>query len=194
LKCIGSSGIGTGIYLAGNGTFLEDVYVDGFYDGILLGYNPLIPGEQSTAGNVLVNITGGPNVTNVVHLCGYFGGSCGNNNVTDLTVLQVKKNGPSGTTAILDEESPSASGQATKVLDSSVAIYAIGESGAAYGGVSRFTTATQSANVPTWLVGNGAPSTASSSCNNENGTLYSNNANGSPTLYVCVANAWKPVI
>jgi len=187
IKCTGT-GLNdpVGIYLASNGNSLEDVYVDGFADGIRI-----VSGSQTVQGNVVVNVTGGTDVTNVVHICGTLGVDCGSTNIGDLTILQVSKNGAQN--AILDELTPTYSGstgQPTLVTDNSVAIYAIGDpNSSGYGGTSRFTTATQSVNVPAWMVGNGP---ASGSCTNKNGTLYSNNGSGS-TLYVCVAGAWNVV-
>lgn len=137
----------------------------------------------------MFNVTGDSTVTNVVHVCGGLDG-CGSNNVGDLTLLQIARNSE-GTNTIVDSLTPSGSSWST-VTDNQVAIYALGESKSSNGyggnGAPRFTTAAQS--TPTWLVGNGTPS---SSCS-VNGTMYSNNGIGLHTLYVCVAGSWVALI
>ncbi len=184
-----------GIYLAGQGSTLEDISITGFVDGIVVENNS--DGTAAT-GNAIINVSGASGMTNVVHICG-------NGNsliqdcpvtsaVTNLSVLQVSTGGTSGTGgasyAIEDDNVPISSGSPTLVSDSQVAIYAIGES--MNSGFSRFTTASQSVNVPAWLVGNGV---ASGSCTNKNGTLYSNvGTSGSATLYACVAGTWTGIM
>jgi len=164
---------------------IEDVRVSGFTDGIKLGQN--LP----TQGDVLSNISGGPNVTSIIHIANA-------HLVSDLSVVGVAKNG--ATNAINDQESlPSSS---HLIADSSVAIYVLGEQVTAQTtviGFSRFTTS-KSANAPTWATGNAA--IASGTACSQPGSLYSNR-NGSingglghgNTWYVCQGSpsTWNDV-
>jgi hypothetical protein len=190
LTCTGAGGSdAVGIYLDGNGSSIEDVSVSNFIDGIVVGNN-FGSTYARAEGNLILNVTAGSNVTTVVHICGngLSEQNCpGNSTVTDLSVLQVSRNG--ATNAIEDDDVPKSSGTPTKVTDNQVAIYAIGEP--MNGGFSRFTTASQSADVPSWLVGNGV---ASGPCSNENGTLYSNTSASGLNLYVCVAGTWTGIM
>jgi hypothetical protein len=176
LTCTGAGG-SVGIYLNGTGNSLEDISVSDFTDGILIGKTTE---TYDVKGNVLINVIGNSDVTNVVHIS-----AASSHIVSDLSILQASRNGATDT--ILDD------GISSTVTDSNVAIYAIGETlgcGASSCYYNRFTTASQSTNVPTWLVGNGE---ASGSCTSQNGALYSNNSSsgsGKRTLYVCVSGTW----
>jgi hypothetical protein len=189
---INCSGSGTaGIELDASGNSLENITVSGgFTDGILVGSN------STARGNVILNVTGGSVVTNIIHVCafGVANVNCsGANSVSDLTIMQVNKNGGSGQTTILDDNVPQGTAS-TVVTDTHAAIYAIGEpmGSNSSNGVSRFTTATHSLNVPTWLIGSGIPLTGTNSCTTDQyGSLYSDNkASDSATLYVCVQGKW----
>jgi hypothetical protein len=171
-KCTGSGQTGTaGIYLDASGNSLEDISVSKFTDGISIGHNASL----TARGNVLRNVTAVSNITNVIHIYN-------NNNVSDLTLLQVSKGG--ATYTIEDDTISVASGGPTRLTDNQVAIYSIGEPMS--GGLSRFTT---SAQVPAWLVGSVVPS---SSC--IIGTLYSDKSSSDPTLYVCTGpSTWMNV-
>jgi hypothetical protein len=170
-KCTGPTNpIGTaGIYLDASGNSLEDISVSNFTDGIRIGQ------KYKAIGNVLRNVAGVSNITNVVHIYN-------TNTVSDLSLLQVNKGGANYT--VEDDTIPAGSGGFTQLIDQA-AIYAIGEPMS--GGLSRFTTSTK---VPAWLVGSGTPST-----NCAVGTLYSDTSTSdSTTLWVCTAlNTWTNV-
>jgi hypothetical protein len=108
-------------------------------------------------------------MTNVIHI--------ENNGVVDLAITGVRADefGSTAPKSIEDDET------GTTLSDSTVALYALGESTA--GGHSRFTT---SPNAPAWVVGGTAPS---GGCTTGNiGSFYSNtgSTSASTTLYVCV--------
>ena len=198
MKCVGGGGTSeVGIYLDASGNSLEDISLAGFADGILVGNNPS-SSVYSARGNVLLNIVKAGSITNsVVHICGSLStsGDCsGHGLVSDLSILQVYGNGAAHGTIEDDTISSGSTSSPTLVTDSQVAIYAIGESMG--GGSSRFTTASQSARVPSWLVGSGqASGSCTGSPKNRAGTLYSDMSSGPnpDTLYVCDGSNWKVV-
>jgi hypothetical protein len=165
---------------------ITDVYIDGFHDGVLIGSQisgSTAPGPGSA--NVLRNISGSSNVTNLIHICkpssptGYCTASTTNPTITDVTIMGVSS---LGTLSIEDDMT------GANLSDANVAMYALGESMS--GGISRFST---SKSVPTWFVGNGAPTSCSTGV--VNGSLYSSitktSSNG--PLWVCVAGTWTQV-
>jgi hypothetical protein len=184
LKCIGGGGP-VGIYLDGSGNTLEDVSVSGFEDGILIG------DSQNARGNVVLNVTGSSSVTNVVHICGSTSTTnCpGGLAVSDLSILQVNRN--SATYTVRDDSIATGVGSSL-VTDNQVAIYAIGQPMAGSAGYSRFTTASKSDYVPSWLVGSGAPS-GSCTTNLQTGTLYSDMSSATHTLWICNGTSWTVV-
>jgi hypothetical protein len=187
-----------GIYLGGSNTSIEDVYVNGFQDGIYVGLSG--PGTTAPAPtNVLFNINGG-SVTNLIHISNGLsttstcppqnGNPISVNNVCDLTILGATSS--TGNT-ILDDQNSTTLSNAT---DPTVGMYIIGEqvSGGSNNtsiGNSRFTT---SPSVPTWVVGSTSPSGACSA-----GDLYSiTTGTSGDTLWGCVlaspTNEWLPII
>lgn len=168
------------VLLDSSNNSIEDVTVVGFYDGILVGAN------ANAQSNVLVNITG----DTTYHVCSP---GCvtpvraihiANNShtVTDLSIMGVSNSGLSGTYTIVDDVT------GTDLLDSSVAIYALGQYGS--GGYSRFTT---SPNAATWASGTGTPSSCTASAG---GSLFSNTSGSGYALYVCPAGggSWKGIL
>ena len=196
LTCIGNNTGSTAVLVDGNNNSIEDVYISGYANAITLGSQPLYaqssPQTLSTfaQGNVLLNITGGAGVTNVVHICGPGGNTtapCSSTLPTtaslpsDITIMGVSSAGSGNT--VLDEITSSA------LTDSSVGLYILGE---AVGGsstypvpTSRFTT---SPNRPTWLVGGTAPAIGAT-CTAKTGTLFSATTSA-PTLSLCAGGKW----
>jgi len=141
---------------------LEDIRVQGFEEGVAIGSNS--SATSPAQSNVLVNITGGTGVTNVIDISS-------TKPPSDLTIMGANKNG--STTTILDNLTVST------ITDPSVALYVLGEkfTSGSHTVYSRFTT---SKSQPTWGVGTTVPS----SC--INGSIFSStNGSGSHYLYVC---------
>ena len=167
------------VLLDSNNNSIEDVKIVGFYDGILVGANA--PAQS----NVLINVIGDTNnvcypgcttPVRAIHISS--NQTSGSSNVSDLSIMGVGNNAPSGTYTIWDDLT------AAHIADASVGIYAIGE--AISGGHSRFTT---SPNAAHWTVGTAAPM---GSCTR--GSLYSctgpsgvncSNGTSNAALWVC---------
>jgi len=185
ITCLAVSNTGGGILLDSTSNSIEDAYVSGFTDGILVG------SASSTSSrpwsDVLFDISGGT-LTNLIHLCS----STVSNNCTsgvvaaqDITILGATST--SGTT-IRDDVTNTGLSNST---DPTVGMYALGEpqaliSGTTYG-YSRFTT---SPSIPSWYVG--STQTPGGSCSN--GSIYSaTGTSGSGTLWGCIAGGWVNV-
>jgi len=170
LTCISNGTPSAALLLDASGNSVEDVQIQGFADGILVGQNA---GAQS---NVLSNISGGAGVTNVLHIENVTG-----HVVTDLAALAVASGGAAS--SIRDDLTR------TTLSDAAVGIYALGEpvsSGSFIIGYSRFTS---SPNAPSWSIGSKSIP-ANTSCGSR-GALYSNTAGtagGKDTWYVCTGN------
>jgi len=182
LTCISETNdAAAAILLDSSNNSLEDVRIAGFYDGIRVGAN------ADAKSNVLVNIIGDTNPTGVggntpiivVHI------TSSSHAVSDISIMGANNaGGSSGTITIQDELTGP-----TKLTDTSVAIYALGEQ--ASGGYSRYTT---SPNAATWVSGTSAPN-PNAPC--PGGSLYSNSSGSGGTLWVCPASgsSWgNPII
>jgi len=182
LTCISETNdAAAAILLDSSNNSLEDVRIAGFYDGIRVGAN------ADAKSNVLVNIIGDTNPTGVggntpiivVHI------TSSSHAVSDISIMGANNaGGSSGTITIQDELTGP-----TKLTDTSVAIYALGEQ--ASGGYSRYTT---SPNAATWVSGTSAPN-PNAPC--PGGSLYSNSSGSGGTLWVCPASgsSWgTPII
>jgi len=231
MTCIGTPGVAgnatsmlthngdAGVYVNASNNTVEDVHIEGFFDGVEVG-------DTTTAvGNIFLgDITGGfsgnGRTRNTIHICGsnfpsgsHFG-KCQNYPPTgtppnrDVTIFGVTDGnngggtGDNGSTVIQDDVTNTSvaapSGSGTGVM---AAVYALGEQ--AGNGDSRFSTSPSSTNsatgatmVPTWGVGQ---TSSVSSCNTP-GAVYSNTA-GSGTntsIYVCTYSgrpyAWSPIM
>lgn len=188
VSCNGNTGAsGTipnaGIFLDASNNSIEDVRVEGFGDGVRVGSN------ASAQGDVLFNIAGGTNVTNVVSITNTTGKS-----VSDLSIMAVSNGAVAGsggaTNTIADSRT------STTLTDATVGMYVLGKvmtSGTGtIIGESRFTT---SPNTATWGVGSASPSGA---C--KVGSLFSNTGgttHGSNTWWVCTPSgsttAWTDI-
>jgi len=173
LTCTGTGSATSAVLLDAPNNSLEDVYISGSYtNGILIGQN------GAAQGNILLNINGGSSVGNVVTIA--------NQHVSDLSILGVTTNATRGLANSIADNLTN-----TFLQDTYVGMYVVGEPVIANGGkiqaaYSRFTT---SPSVPSWFVGNAAPS---SSCST--GSLYSNTSGpANATLSACVNGGWKSV-
>jgi hypothetical protein len=170
---------GAAVLLGGSGNSLEDITVQGFYDGVKVGSNNI------AHSNVLRNIVGGsPQVVNaVVH-------TVTANAVTDLAVMGVTK----GAASYSIEDDWSASGSSTtKLTDSTVALYVMGESASVTHATNSFSRFTTSPTLPVWIQGK---TNAPASCSIV-GSLYSNTSgiSGSKnSWYVCTSTGWVGIL
>jgi len=171
LTCVSNGTPSAAVLLDASNNSLEDVHIQGFQDGILIGKN------GTAVSNVLASIAGGSGVNNVVHIAAVQGKS-----VADEAIVGVTNGGGAAHT-IQDDLT------GTTLSDAAVAIYAFGEpvtAGTHVAGYSRFTTSPNAAN---WSFGSNSlpPNTP---CSNI-GSLYSNTAGtagGNNTWYVCTGN------
>jgi hypothetical protein len=179
LTCSSNGTPSAAVLLDSSNSSIEDVHIQGFKDGVLVGAN------ASARSDVLLNIAGGLNVTNVVHITNVAG-----TNVSDLSLAAIGNTGGAVNT-IQDDRT------GTTLSDGVVGIYALGEAMMSSGkviGYSRFTTSTN-ASVVTWSSGkNSIP--ANTACTAK-GSLYSNTNGvhgGANTWYVCTgagaSNTW----
>lgn len=167
-----------GIELDGGSVSVEDVFVNGFTDGVAIGdkANTLGPIQSLLVSNV----KGGSNVTNLVHIYNANSGE-----LSDITVLGATSSTPTSNITILDGLNnvslPNSS-------NANVGMYVLGESIGGGNGFARFTTSTT---LPTWFVG---ASAVSGTCTVANGTLYSNTSGtngGTNTLFACASGMWQ---
>ena len=192
ITCIADGTPSAAIYLDGDNVSIEDVRIDGFGDGIVLGAQ----GSSNTVqADVIFNVTGTNSVgtvNNLIHLCGS-GSSApcptSANTVNDVTIMGVTS---AQNNTIKDDVTGTTLPFSTDVF---VGMYALGQS--LSGGYSRFST---SPRTPTWGVGSLSSSIASASCAgsttpaNANGSLFSNtNTSVTGTLFACVGGLWHSV-
>jgi hypothetical protein len=186
IKCTGSSGT-AGILLDSASNSIEDVVVNGFTDGVLVGSQSsgsLTPTVTRAWGNLISNVSGGSSVTNLVHVCGAaLSGNCPAGQTAtpqDLTIVSATS---TANNTILDDVTGTT---LTNTKDAKVAIYALGEAvpiTSTTAGMSRFTT---SPSTPSWFISNIASPTWACS----NGSIYSSAASGG-TIWGCIAGVWQ---
>lgn len=207
ITCIGNKGASiqqgaSAIYVEASNNTVEDVHVEGFWDGIEIE----APGGNPTGNIVVSNVSGAFNgngkgaVVNSVHICGPNAPSSGsfgtcaipNAGVTDVTALQIQDyNAAAGlaSSAIVDDVTGTAITPPVSTGNATVGIYSLGEAFTVNGspiGYSRFNTSTKGTVAPTWGVGIAA---APGSCSTP-GALYSNNT----TIYVCSGSTWQSLV
>lgn len=191
------------IRLNGSGNTVEDLHVEGFYDGVAVGTES----DVNVYGNTLININaadGAGPVENLIQICGSFssGAPCTSpSTIGDLSIfglLTEHTNGGGGITNTLKDDVTDTiflGPTITNMTPVTVAMYALGDA-VTNAGISRFTTssyspvATATTVAPTWFSGSNAPTTASGGC--PVGSLYSNQSNSGTadnTLWVCVGPA-----
>jgi hypothetical protein len=181
LSCTTTASSSSAVLLDAQNNSIEDVYIQGYQNGILVGAN------ADSQNNLLFNINGASDVTNVVHICGpFFTSPCPSTakSVRDLTLSGITS---SAHNTIKDDITQTT---LTFATDPSVGLYVLGESVTAgtnnTAGYSRFST---SPSLPTWLVASGPPSSPCAT-----GSLYSDTSGpASQTLWTCVNKAWKIV-
>ena len=181
LSCNGGGTPTAGIYLDSDGNSIENVSINGFANGIYIGSQGQAP------SNVLFNIAGGPNVTNLVHISSATASGtaicpgANNQNVCDLTLMNISAG--VGTT-IQDDLTPPA--QTVSGGDATVAIYIVGEEvGSVATSPLQYTRFTTSPRVPTWGSGTVRPSGTCPST----GSLFSSLASGTGgNLFACIGS------
>jgi hypothetical protein len=192
ISCVntGTTTPSAAIYLDGASNTIEDTYISGFSEGIVVGQNA--DASDSTIINTVTSTA-----TFAVHICKAGGTACSGSSdagALDVALMGTALSNCPGTCNTIQDDATGVG--LSSVPDHLVAIYILGE--AFGGGYSRFTTSTK---VPTWIVGGSAPS---GSCvvtgitpNGSNGSLYSNtnggSGGGSNTFYVCVNGTWTDV-
>jgi len=192
-----SSSTGAGITLDGDNTTIEDVYVNGFADGIHVG-----GATYATQADVLLNITGGTSVTNLIYIDSASSAAAGSSNCPTLTPAN-----PNTTPDVCDLSILHATSGANNTIndqitgallsnssDPFVAMYALGENLVpASGSIAQYSRYTTSPSQPNWSIGNTSPASGASCTTN--GSLYSNTSTSSTTgtLFACVASQWVKV-
>jgi hypothetical protein len=182
-----------GILLDASNNSIEDIHIEGFYDGVLIG-------DSAAAGALsLLHLTSGDGglnsgpVMNTVHISTSFP-------VTDVAISQVVNN-TSGGDLIKDDVTNTIVGTGTSGHEYSAGLYALGEvvPGTVAAGYSRFSTTTTksstTAATPVWGVAALTSGTPPTPCSvgaifsNTNGAIGSSN-----TIYVCQSSTtWSPL-
>jgi hypothetical protein len=213
ITCVASSTVAqiqphAAILLDASNNSIENVHIEGFYDGVLIG------SRGSAQGNVLLNVFGGFGVgpvTNTVHICNPLNatGNCTasqSGSVTDLVLLQIesvggKSQGSFPSAAILDDVT---STEPTNYVPTNayVGMYVVGNKGGQSPGYSRFTVApglnfypTAAVGAPTLAIGIVAPNPNGTTPCTTPGTIYSNvqgTRTSNNTVFVCKNAVWKP--
>jgi hypothetical protein len=173
ITCIANADVSNAaILLDGNNVSLDNIRIDGFHDGILIGSRQAV--DFPPESDLLLNITGTATVsatTNLVHISNAHIGINGPN-FSIMGVTSV------GVNTIVDDVTGTT---LSTSADPNVGMYVLGQvvGGSGY---SRFST---SPRIPTWGSGSSAPSGACPS----NGSLFSvSTASASPILWACVNN------
>lgn len=178
ITCTANGYPNAAIQLDGQNVSLEDVHIEGFQNGILVG------DTGATAANTIANVSGADGgstsggVGNLVHICNPASAvspcTSGTWSVVDQSIQAVGAYTINGYT--LEDDVTG-----TNLSDTTIALYVLGQP--LGGGVSRLTT---SPSTVSWGVGAGAPT---GSC--PTGALYSDTSTGSShTIWVCQAGAW----
>jgi Pectate lyase superfamily protein len=196
IVCASTSNTHSAISLDGSNTTIENASINGFTDGIYVGAN------GPAQGNLLSNISGGAQLTNLIHISNAMStsSSCigqnalnpvNVNNACDLSIHAAKSS--AGNT--IKDELPGG----VTLTDPSVAMYAVGQPlSAVIGGTttiigySRFSTGTRTSgpNLPSWIVGTStAPSNPCAT-----GSLYSRTSSSvGTTLWGCAGGSWQAI-
>jgi hypothetical protein len=185
LSCVasGSPTPAAAVLVDGIGNSIEDVQIQGFGDGILIGK------DNATGSTILLNIAGISGVTNVVHICGATTVTpCPSsaNTVGDVSIMSLAR----GTATNSIEDDLTLLTRSTTLSDVNIAMYVIGEPLKAAGSAIEYSRFSTSPNVPTWVVEN--TTTPPSSC--VAGSILSNSIGSSGnTLWVCTGTTWTNV-
>lgn len=170
----------TGIRLDSGGTSVENVFVNGFHDGIAIGDQANTLGPVASA--LVFNVTGGSAVTNLVHIYSANAGE-----ISDITTLGLTSSGSTNVTLQDDSTNTTLSNS----TNPNVGMYVLGERLGGGDGFTRFTTSTT---VPTWFVGPVAPPSSCSSL--ALGSLYSDTTGAQgASVFACISGqTWSPII
>jgi hypothetical protein len=177
------------IYVDSSNNSVEDVRIEGFTNGVIVGYN------AAASGNVLRNILGDSSPRGTHQVVSVIDIST-NHPVTDLAVIGVANNCTGSFCSGSNAETVSDHVTGTTLhfsTDPFVAMYVLGKQlSTGVNGYSLYTTSPEAVN---WSVGTIAP-TAGNTCILTNGTagsLYSNTGSGT-SLWVCtLGNGWQAV-
>jgi hypothetical protein len=172
---------------------IEDIHIEGFYDGVLLG------NTSAAAGSTLLHLTSGNGglssgpVLNTVHICNpaspAAGSACTSYSSTDpgdITISDVTNNTGSALLIKDDVTSTNVGVPPGSAIEYVTGLYVLGESVA--GGYSRFSTTpatTPAPGTPTWGVANLGSTLPSTPC--PAGSVFSNTGGSTKanTVYVC---------
>jgi hypothetical protein len=183
------------IYLDSDANTIQDVYVNGFVNGIYVGSQAqTLSTLPQSPSNVLYNINGGSSVTNLIRISSntttstkpVCPGGSPHQAVCDLTIMNVTA---AANTTILDELNPP--GLTVTGGDANIGVYILGgQIGSTATTPLQYTRFSTSPRVPTWGTGTSAPS---STCT-ATGSLFSNVSTGaSGGLYACIGSNWTKI-
>jgi len=176
ITCLsGDTNAAAAIKIDSSSNSIEDVLIQGFADGILIGGNGI------AQGNSISNVTDTTPATQddaTIHISGA-------NTVSDLSVMGIQNSctGSGCHSYTIADDVGQIKLSAT--TDPNLGMYVIGSNGAGFP-FGRYTT---SPSVPSWSVGSGAPNT-SSSC--AQGSIYSNTGSTGGSLWVCAPKSGVP--
>jgi|GEM_PF-1470817 len=193
ITCNGGSNSATAaIYLDSDANSIEDVYINGFLNGIYIGSQAGLSSHPQAPSNVLFNIAGGSSVTNLIHISNnttasstpICPGGTPRQAVCDLTILNASA---AANTTILDDLTPPA--LTVTGGDTNVGVYIVGEQiGSTATSPLQYTRFTSSPRVPTWGSGTSRPSGTCTST----GSLYSSVSTGTGgNLFACIGSWTK---
>jgi hypothetical protein len=172
ISCSSNATSSVGIQLDSSNNSIEDVHIQGFSDGIVIGSTANV----SATSNVLLNVNGNSDVNNLIHLEDV-------GTVADIGIVGINANG----SAVSLEDDVSAS-PSLKLSDAYIAMYMLGEStpiSSSFNAYSRFTTST-SPSIVTWASGSTSP--AGSTCANKGSFFSYAPTSGSGDLFLCTGS------
>lgn len=187
LSCKGSSGATTAVLLDGSNTTIQDVYISGYTNGIVIGSQGI--GAQN---DLIFDVTGTSNVGNLIEICAPITGNSGPCPATlaitpsDITLIAVSSGG--GNT-IVDQVTGNTLQYGSAEPD--VGLWVVGEPMSASPAINSWFTTSHA--FPTWYVGSNAPTGLS--CNaSEAGSLFSViSTNSGATFSGCVSGTWSTI-
>jgi hypothetical protein len=178
ITCAANTTPAAAILLDGSNVSVENVRIDGFQDGILIGDHPAATGHGPAEAILLSNIVGTNvvgNTNNLIHIA----------NSTAPTPVNVAVHGAtSAVNNTLKDDLTSTT--LTFTSDPFVGFYAVGYPIGSTG-YTRFSSSPRS---PAWLVGS-TSGAISGSC--ADGALFSSTTGTGGTLWTCVASSWVKI-
>ena len=194
-----------------SGNSVRNAHIESFWDGVQIGSTatPVKSVELSnisTATKAVFQTYGSTygQVTNSVHICGTNTntvalscfGTTPSTQSADVSIFGVSNYAANTANLVRDDVSNDSVLAANINTYDPMGMYRLGASmsvGNSNTANSIFTSASSSG-LPTWVVGNGPPSTTIS-CATTPGAIYSNTKTTGPyTIYVCTNGVWKGLI